>query len=177
MYGYFPLAVLPQAKRRVALSIAPEWIADTAPPLLLADAIPRLPEPRRAAFMRLDQRADALGLALRVYGSVAWEALTGRSYLTRESDVDLLWQATTAKQLAAAIAMFAAWEVESGIRADGEILFGDDDAVAWREWMSRGRRWENASARVLVKSVCGPRLEAGAKLLAALRECEMASCD
>ena len=73
--------------------------------------------------------------------------------------------------------MLAAWEVESGIRADGEILFGDDDAVAWREWMYGGRRGDIASARVLVKAVFGPRLEAGAKLLAGLRECEMASCD
>ena len=164
---------LAQGKRRVALSIAPEWIAGTAPPQLLRDAIPRLPEPRRAALMRLDQRASALGLALRLYGSVAWEALTGRSYLAPESDVDLLMQPTTAKQLAAAIAMLCAWEVESGIRADGEILFGDDDAVAWREWMSGGHRWESASARVLVKAVYGPRLEAGAMLFAGLRECEM----
>ena len=177
MYGYFPLAVLPQAKRRVALSIAPEWIARTAPPPLLADVIPRLPETRRAALKQLDQRADALGLALRVYGSIAWAALTGRPYLTPGSDVDLLLQPTTAKQLASAITMLATWEAESGVRADGEILFGDDDAVAWREWMADGRRWESASGHVLVKAVGGPRLEARANLLTALRECEMTSCD
>lgn len=170
-----------QGKGRVALSVAREWIARTAPPPLLAAAIPHLPEPRRAGLLRLEQRANAIGLALRVYGSVAWEALTGCRYLTPESDVDLLWQPTTVRQLRAAIAMLSAWESNSGIRADGEILFGDDDAVAWREWARGesacvGHECGTAATRVLVKALSGPRLEEREKVLACLPCSEISSC-
>ena len=166
---------LAQGKRRVAILIAPEWIADTAAPPFLRDVIPCLPESRRAALVRLVQRADAIDLALRVYGSVAWEALTGRAYLTPASDIDLLLQPSTRGQLAAAIAMLATWEAETGVRADGEILFGDDDAVAWREWMCGGRQWKSPSTRVLVKAASGPRLATRGKLLASLPGPEVAA--
>ena len=162
-----------QRKQRVALSVAPEWIADTAPPPLLRAVLVGLPQSRRPGLLRLVQRADTIDLELRVYGSVAWEALTGRSYLTPTSDIDLLWQPSTPEQLAAAIAMLAAWEAESGVRVDGEIVFGDDDSVAWREWMGDGPLREKPSTRVLVKAVFGPRLEARGKLLASLARPEV----
>ena len=166
---------LAQGKRRVALAVAPEWIARALAPPLLRDVIPRLPEFRQAGLLELIQRADAIDLALHAYGSIAWEALTGRTYLTSESDVDLLWQPSTREQLAASIAMLGAWEMESGVRVDGEILFGDDDAVAWREWMGGVRRRENPSTRVLVKAVSGPRLEVRGKLLASLPTSDVAA--
>jgi len=166
-----------QGKQRAAFAVAPEWIAHTAPPPFLRDALSRLPESWSAPLLRLVQRADAIDLVLRVFGSVAWESLTGSSYLTPESDVDLLWQPSTRNQLAAAIATLAAWETESGLRADGEILFGDDDAVSWREWMHGDQDKKIASTRVLVKALSGPRLEARAELLASLPTCDTAVCE
>ena len=168
---------LAQGRRRISLMVAPQSIAGSAPPPLLHDVIPRLPQSRRAALLQLARRTDSIELAVRVYGSMAWEALTGCAYLTPHSDIDLLCQPSTPKQLATAIAMLARWEAESGVRADGEILFGDDDAVAWREWMREERRSdEDHSARVLVKAASGPRLESPCSLLARLSTRETESC-
>lgn len=168
---------LVEGKRRIALTIAPEWIAQTAPLPLLSDVISRLPQPLRGSLLELNRCADAIELTLRVYGSAAWEALTGCAYLTPRSDVDLLLRPSTQKQLASAVAMLARWEAHSGVRADGEILFGDDDAVAWREWMrERQRSDRDGPGRVLVKSISGARLEAPDRLLARLLASETHAC-
>jgi phosphoribosyl-dephospho-CoA transferase len=169
-----PLAL---GRRRIALMVASRSIAGSAPPPLLRDVIARVPQSRRAALLQLAKRTDSIGLTVRVYGSMAWEALTGCTYLTPHSDIDLLWRPSTPKQLATAIAMLARWEADSGVRADGEILFGDDDAVPWREWMREARRSDDDhSARVLVKAASGPRLESPDRLLARLSTCETEQC-
>jgi phosphoribosyl-dephospho-CoA transferase len=142
-------------KTRVALTIAPAWIARAAPPPALAGIIPLVSSSWRERLRRLAERATEIDVALHVYGSLAWEALTRTPYLTGDSDVDLLWRPTEARQLDAGVAMLAEWEAESGTRADGEILFGDD-AVAWREWRRVAR--DGTDARVLVKTIIGPRL-------------------
>jgi len=171
-----PLA-LAEGRRRIALMVKPQSIERSAPPPLLRDVIPRLPQSRRATLSQLAQRTDSIELAVRVYGSMAWEALTGCTYLTPHSDIDLLWQPSTPSQLAAAIAILASWETESGVRADGEILFGDDDAVGWREWMRAGG-WSDGdrSGRVLVKALYGPRLESPGRLIARLPTSETERC-
>ena len=168
---------LAEGRRRIGLMVASQSIEGSAPPPLLRDVIPRLPQWRRPALLHLAQHFDSIELAVRVYGSMAWEALTGCAYLTPHSDIDLLWQPSTPSQLAAAIAMLARWEAESGVRADGEILFGNDDAVGWREWMRAERRSDDDhSAQVLVKALSGPRLEPPVRLIARLPTCETETC-
>jgi phosphoribosyl-dephospho-CoA transferase len=163
-------------KCRLAFGISPRAIARTAPPLKLADTIPRLPAIWRPPLLHLSRGAASIRIELGVYGSAAWEALTGEKYLTPQSDIDLLWRPTGPDQLGAGIALLAGWEAATGLRADGEILFGADDAVAWREWMVSVS--ESSSLRVLVKSLAGPRLCTRAELLAHLRpnEVEDAQC-
>jgi phosphoribosyl-dephospho-CoA transferase len=151
-------------KRRLALNIPPDAIVRTAPPPALADAIARLPPAWRPPLLRLLRGARSRRIEFRLYGSAAWEALTGEHYLAPESDIDLLWRPAGMDQLGAGIALLADWERASALRADGEILFGDDDAVAWREWMEA--QCQPSRSRVLVKSLAGARLCMRADLLA-----------
>jgi len=153
-------------KQRIAFDVPHHAIVRTAPPLALSDVIPRLPPDWQPPLRRLLRSAESIGVEFRVYGSVAWHALTGRPWLTPESDIDLLWRAGDSAQLTAVITSLEAWEGESGRRADGEILFGDDDAVAWREWGSAPGR--APAQRVLVKSLHSARLRARGELEARL---------
>jgi phosphoribosyl-dephospho-CoA transferase len=137
-------------KGRLPFRISTRNIIRTAKPPRLADTIPRLPAIWRAPLLRLLCGALSIGIELRLYGSAAWEGLTGLSYLTPRSDIDLLWRPVSVDQLAAGVAFLAEWEAATGIRTDGEILFGDDDAVAWREWLESGAN--PVPQRVLVKS-------------------------
>jgi phosphoribosyl-dephospho-CoA transferase len=137
-----------QGKRRIALSVAAHDIARYTPPLLLADAIDHAPAAWQPALAELHDAAITIDLELRVFGSLAWQALSGLQYLTPQSDIDLLWHPQSHTQLQQGIALLARWEQASGLRADGEVLFGGSSAVSWREWATLK---SDDAQRVLVK--------------------------
>lgn len=89
--------------------------------------------------------SDACGLHLRLYGSCAMQALTGQAYLTASSDIDLLFYPATEQQLRAGLAVLK-FHARS-LPLDGEIIFPDASAVAWKEWLIA----EAGTSRVLVK--------------------------
>ena len=150
-----------QGKRRVAVAVPLRAIAKVSPPPRLADVVDASPAPWREPLSQLVRRARAIRTEFTVFGSLAWQFLTGLRYVTNGSDLDLCWRAASREQLDAACRLLASWQRVSGIAVDGEIGFGDDLAVAWREWQGR-----HAHARVLVKGLHGPALMAAADLLA-----------
>jgi len=147
-------------KRRIALTVHRRMIRRVSRAPALADVVPHAPWHWRPPLARLHRRAEAIGITFRVFGSAAWQALTGVAYVTDASDVDLLWHPATPAQLTEGVAILDAWQRDSGIPADGEIIFGDDDAVAWREWRRHGDH-----AHVLVKRLDGPVMRAPCALL------------
>jgi phosphoribosyl-dephospho-CoA transferase len=147
-------------KRRIALTAPRPMIRRVSRAPALPDVIPHVPWHWRPPLAHLRQRAEAIGIAFHVFGSAAWQALTGLAYVTDASDVDLLWHPATPAQLTEGVAILDAWQRVSGIPADGEIVFGDDEAVAWREWQRRGNH-----AHVLVKRLDGSVMRAPGALL------------
>jgi phosphoribosyl-dephospho-CoA transferase len=137
-----------EGKRRLCFELPERAIARWSPPLRVCDAAPRLPLAWRKSLAALGEQAAQCGVTLRVFGSVAWQALTGLDYLTARSDVDLWWQPADADQLETVVAIIARWEKRHGVRADGEISFPYGAAVAWREWHA-----SRSNDRVLVKRI------------------------
>lgn len=143
------LALPPSLKKcRLAFKLSRVDIANIAPPLRLAEVISHSPSQWQAALRELDHAAQHNDVTLRVYGSFSWQTVSDLPYVTTTSDIDLLWQAHSPTQLQQGIALLLEWEKTSGLRADGEVLFGDDHAVSWREW-SQTKSVDDA--RVLVK--------------------------
>jgi phosphoribosyl-dephospho-CoA transferase len=151
-----------QGKCRVALSVAAPDIARYTLPLRLADAIAHAPAEWQPALTELDAAAMDMELELRVFGSLAWQALSGLQYLTPQSDIDLLWHPRSHAQLQQGIALLAQWEQDHGLRADGEVLFGGSSAVSWREWATLK---SGKDQRVLVKRASSAELVAARELL------------
>ena len=151
-----------QGKRCVALVVAAHDIARYTQPLLLADAIAHAPAGWRTALAELDAAAMDISIELRVFGSLAWQALSGLPYVTPQSDIDLLWRPLSNAQLQHGIALLACWERSSGLRADGEVLFGASSAVSWREWATLQ---SGDDQRVLVKRAASAELVAARELL------------
>jgi phosphoribosyl-dephospho-CoA transferase len=163
-----------RGKLRLALAVPPQSIIRIEPPPRLAEIIPRLPQAWRLLLQPLLRSAEAIEIEFRAFGSAAWEALTGCRYLTPQSDIDLLWQPSHPTQIAAGIALLEAWEAQTGFSADGEICFGGDEAVAWREWSAR-QHGHDVGDRVLVKTLCGPRLAPRSELIALITRHSRAS--
>lgn len=148
------------SKGRVALNARVPDVARSTPPLALADAARAAPLHWREQLGELSAEAD--GLALRVYGSLAMQAITGQPYLTARSDIDLLFAPASHAALDAGIALLARYGAM--LPLDGEIVFPSGDAVAWKEWPGAG----SVHDRVLVKDARAVRLAPAAQLLAAL---------
>ena len=135
--GIIPAAFpLPPANGMLRLSVplAPEEISARVAPLTLRAARDEAPPTWQRTIHALLELAAELGVEPRVYGSLLWQRLTGLSYLTAGSDLDLLWpiiDEETATRVVGHIAMIAR---ESPVRCDGEILLPDGSGVQWREW-------------------------------------------
>ncbi len=164
-----PLGVaLPAAtageKRRVALLVEPRAVERIGPPLSLREAAGSAPAAWRERLAALDRAARDAGLLLRVYGSLAWQHLSGRGYVTERSDVDLLVAPRTHGELRCALALLRG--SGDGIpRLDGEVLLPGGRAVAWRELAA-------GAARVLVKSGASVALEPARTVLGPLAAAE-----
>ena len=148
-------APLRWGRRRLALQVARESLVcfDEFP--RAAEAGRLLPRPLRAAWRALDAGLGALHAGARVYGSHGWQLLSGLDHVHPGSDIDL-WiavdDAAHADAVARELQHFAGGQ---RVRLDGELVFPDGAAVAWREWHAwRGGR----TRRLLVKRLDGATL-------------------
>jgi phosphoribosyl-dephospho-CoA transferase len=146
-------------KQRIGLRAPALQVRRRAHPLPLLDAMAAAPGPWRADLAAL----AAAGVMLRAYGSLALQAITGLPYLTPASDIDVLLAPRSRSELDAGIATLA--RHAAGLPLDGEVLFPNGDAVAWKEWRDAGER-----SRVLVKTIAAVRLDGRAALLATLED-------
>jgi phosphoribosyl-dephospho-CoA transferase len=142
-----------EGKLRIALHLPPAAIDHVAPPPRLSAVCADMSARWRRVLEALDRRGAEHGIVFRVFGSAAWQAVTGLNYLTDHSDIDLLWRPADRAALEAGTALLQECNDLHGTPLDGEILFGSDAAVSWREWARCTDR-----ERVLVKRLRGGSL-------------------
>jgi len=148
-------------KQRIGWRVAHAHVERGSAPLSLKAARPGLPAPWRPGYSTLQELG--VGLDLRVYGSLAWQALTSLPSVTPGSDIDILFRPVSRNQLQAGLALLSG--LDHGLPLDGEIMFPNGDAVSWKEWLGAGA----SQARVLVKTIAEVRLADPADLLAMLK--------
>jgi phosphoribosyl-dephospho-CoA transferase len=154
------------AHRRLALQVAPTDIAWLGEFPTLGQVLGLLPRGDRAALQALAQSLQRHGVRAHAYGSAGWQQLTGLDHLHERSDLDLWLAVDGAPQADAAVQALGA--CDSRVRLDGELMFADGSAVAWREW---GAWREGRCTQVLVKRLHGAALEADPQALAAVWPC------
>jgi phosphoribosyl-dephospho-CoA transferase len=136
---------LGRAKMACATDGSPVRIA---PALAVEKVLGVLPARDRRTLARLAELAQALGIAVGVYGSTAWECLSGERYRRCDSDVDLICDVSRRDALSPWLRAMESAARDMDDHLDGEIRFPDGQAVAWRE-LARATDGE----RVLVKSL------------------------
>lgn len=141
---------LAEQRQRLSLRIERAHVQRTAPPPLLAEVAEALAAPWRDALRPLLADLSEHIPPPRVFGSFAWQSLTGLPYLHAGSDLDLLWEITDHAHAATLTERMRRWEREQGLRIDGELRFPGGQCVSWREYAGD-------AARLLVKSddACG----------------------
>jgi phosphoribosyl-dephospho-CoA transferase len=113
-----------------------------------------LRDPVRADWQRLCASLKTCGATARVYGSFGWQHITGLDHLRPDSDIDVWIAVSRADQADAVAAQLQAFP-NTQPRLDGELVFDDGTAVAWREWLA----WRAGRAKgLLVKRIDGSAL-------------------
>lgn len=145
-----PLPPIAGKKRLSTMMQATDIIAIATPPSL---SLARKAAPRswRPTLDRISALAEERGVDARVFGSLAWQALTGLQYVTETSDIDLLLRFDSGTDIAGVIASMADIERSAPMRIDGEAVRHDGAAVNWRELHAGSRE-------VLVKAASGVAL-------------------
>lgn len=153
---------LPQAqgKVRIALSIAHEDIARIDEPITLDAVASVLSRDAREVALELAAHARTLGFTARAFGSAAWQWRTGETYLSSESDLDILAAPHGPQALAAWLERLRHLEARTPMRLDGEVEGQGGDAVNWRELAGN-------ATELLVKSSGGARLAPRISMVAA----------
>lgn len=138
-------------KKRLSFVLQPADIISVTGPPSLASARREAPGAWRPTLDRLEELAHRHSVGVRIFGSLAWQALTGLAYVTERSDLDLLLSINSDTDLDRLAADVAAVEANAPMRLDGELMRADGAAVNWREIHSRAEE-------VLVKSIEGVAL-------------------
>ncbi len=118
-------------KRRLALLLQPSAVLSRSPPPLLRGT--SAPAAWRPTLERVAVLCDCHGVTPRLFGSLAWAALTGLDYLSASSDLDLLVPLPGDGSIAALTQGLAEVELDAPMRLDGEVIRDDGAAVHWRE--------------------------------------------
>ena len=122
-----------QQRKRLSLGVDRSAIAAIQPPLAIGRCLPRLPAGQAAVLARLAAQAAACSARLGVYGSLAWEVLSGERYRHADSDIDLICDIEHVGQFAAMLPALQQAAAALPCRLDGELRFPGGQAVAWRE--------------------------------------------
>jgi len=148
-------------KARIAITVPREAIAAIAPPPALIEIQNLAPPAWRPTLDHIVVLCAKLDVELRVFGSLAWERLTGLTYLTQASDIDLLFLGAARSAIAPLVDGLVEIEAHAPMRLDGEIVRLDGAAVNWREVRA-------APHEVLIKTLDGVLLQSSAEFLGGL---------
>jgi phosphoribosyl-dephospho-CoA transferase len=118
-------------KRRIGLSLPPTALS-RAPKVSLADAAAQAPIPWGSTLATLTALGQRHEIVPRPFGSLLWQAVTGLTYLSATSDLDVLWRCRLPVPLSLLDGIAAAAET-APMGIDGEILVPDGAGLHWRE--------------------------------------------
>ena len=139
---------LQHERKRLTIKVDRSSIVAVQPALPLARCLALLPVDSAVVLNELERRINGSKARIGVFGSLAWEALSGEAYRHAASDIDIICDLATPEQFRLALAALQQAAAELPCALDGEIRFPDGNAVAWREILANLAR---PNAAVLAK--------------------------
>ena len=135
-------------RKRLTIKVDRSSIVAVQPPLAIARCLALLPVDAAAVLDELESRINGSNAQIGIFGSLAWEALSGETYRHAASDLDIICDVATPTQFKVALAALQQAAAELPCALDGEIRFPDGNAVAWREILAN---LDRPNATVLAK--------------------------
>ena len=121
------------AKHRAFVQARYQEILRGDSPHQLVSCLDLFGQENAAILCELAKKLNGAGFPVYVFGSVAWEKISGMPYRTDKSDLDLLCDVATIQDVIFVTNAFAAADHALPFRIDGELRFPNDECVNWRE--------------------------------------------
>ncbi len=151
-------------KIRIPFKAALGAIQRIEQPLALQAALAHAPSTWLAPLHAFAEDCHRIGILMRIYGSWSWQILTQQTYLTPTSDIDLLFVPRNAYEFSRGLLLLEQYAAR--LPLDGEVVFPDGQAVAWKECLlALPKASQN---KVLVKSETTVRLVTLSTLIGSL---------
>jgi phosphoribosyl-dephospho-CoA transferase len=150
-------------KQRVAFGFSSAAAVAALPPVLLVDAAVAAPSEWQQVIATLLELGETVETRPRVFGALLWEHVTGLQYLTRQSDLDLLWTVSDEHAAHLIVAGLIRIDAEGPVRIDGELVLPNGGGVNWRELAQS----TDLKSEVLVKTMDAVEVRHKAKLFGA----------
>jgi phosphoribosyl-dephospho-CoA transferase len=148
-------------KRRIAVQVQACDIASASALPQLCEVVTSAPQTWHPALQQLLAVGDHFGVQTRVFGSLAWQWLTGLDYLNQGSDIDLTWTLPRSERIEEFLGGVADIDATAPMRVDGELVRADGTGVNWRELHAR-------TAEVMLKTATDPLLCSRSQFLEAV---------
>jgi phosphoribosyl-dephospho-CoA transferase len=143
------------SRRRLMLRLPVRFITATLAFPSLDRVLARWSSPAYDDHRDLSRALATAGFPATVYGSYGWQHMTGLSSVRDGSDIDLIVRVATIDEADQAAGLLNIHAENPKPRVDGELIFPDGSAVAWREWL----QWRAGRTRsLLVKDTTGASL-------------------
>jgi phosphoribosyl-dephospho-CoA transferase len=112
-------------RKRLTIKVDRSSIVAVQPALTLARCLALLPADAAAVLGELESRINGSKARIGIFGSLAWEALSGETYRHAASDIDIICDVATLAQFEVALAALQQAAAELPCALDGEIRFPD----------------------------------------------------
>ena len=120
-------------KRRIAVQLQPDDVVSVGSLPSLHSVMQASPNAWLPCLRELDGLAKTYGVQTGVFGSLAWQWLTGVHYLGPNSDIDVAWALPPRERIESFLDDLADIESRAPMRVDGELIRHDGTGVNWRE--------------------------------------------
>ena len=120
-------------KRRIAVQLQPDDVVSVGSLPSLHSVMQASPNAWLPCLRELDGLAKTYGVQAGVFGSLAWQWLTGVHYLGPNSDIDVAWALPPRERIESFLDDLADIESRAPMRVDGELIRHDGTGVNWRE--------------------------------------------
>jgi len=120
-------------KQRIAVQLQLDDVLSVGSLPSLHSVMQASPNAWLPCLRELDGFAKTYGVQAGVFGSLAWQWLTGLHYLGSNSDIDIAWTLPSRDRIEPFLDDLADIESRAPMRLDGELIRHDGTGVNWRE--------------------------------------------
>jgi phosphoribosyl-dephospho-CoA transferase len=120
-------------KQRIAVQLQSDDVLSVGSLPSLHSVMQASPNAWLPCLRELDGFAKTYGVQAGVFGSLAWQWLTGLHYLGSNSDIDIAWTLPSRDRIEPFLDDLADIESRAPMRLDGELIRHDGTGVNWRE--------------------------------------------